>query len=174
MKNLKIISLSIIIMLFANLDLFSQEENKATSKSMIVGSVMGNPANKNYNDKNFGANLSFRYNPTYSSDYDFLCLNVGYTHYKNNEISKYDYTITFGNFHNYNLLDNKINNIYNFEIGIIYKDIEAKKIRPLISFGTGVLLHIYKNIDVEILYKVQMNTYDSFYCGVGAGLSYSF
>jgi len=176
-KKIKIISLSIIIMLLANLNLLAQEERKAP-KSTIVGSFFANPPSRNYSDSSIGAYLSYRYNVSDTNNFiDGINLNAGYIHYKDNEISKNDYIVTFGGHKHFITFGRYSTILYSgatFELGIIYKDIEKNKIRPFICFGSNTGFILYKNIGIEIIFKVQLNTYDDFYCGVGAGISYSF
>ena len=167
----KIILLSIIIMLFANLNVLAQVERKEL-KSTIVGSVLGNAPNRNYDDKSIGAHLSYRYNSF--SEISGINFNAGYIHYKDNEIVKNDYTLTLGSHTNYKIGEYQLNYNANTEVGIIYKDIEKNKIRLLLSFSTGAYYHIYKNFGIEINFKVQYNTYDLYHCGIGAGIFCSF
>jgi len=177
-KKSKIVSLSIIMILLANLNLLAQEESKTieekkVTKSTIVGSVLKNAPNRNYDDKSIGGHLSYRH--TFSPDkVNGINFNAGYINYKDNEIAKNDYMFTIGSHTNCKIVEHKIKYNTNTEIGVIYKDIEKNKVRLLMSFSMGSYYHIYKNIGLELNFKCQYNTYDLFYCGIGIGLSYSF
>jgi hypothetical protein len=164
-------------MLFANLNLLSQEENEAEKNKILkyaiaVSAVANAPERDFLDDKNFGFLLSFRYNPqSVRMSHTSWCLNAGFINL-NNGISKNDYGITGGIHSNFKFVD-MMYMIVTGEFGIIYKD-SRKKISLFSSINAGLGYSITPNIKIEFISRNQYNKVDFYYSGFSVGLSYSF
>jgi len=175
-QTAKIISLSITIMLFANLDLFSQEENKKLKSIIGAGLSSILPNHQCYGDDNFGVDVFFRHNFKKKVPTSYYCINANFINYKNDSITKNDYSVTLGKYYiseplAYTNPMFSISFCLGVNFGVLYKN---DLYYGCLSIDNGFVWKIYKNLNFEIMIKTKFNPSDKTHTDGVFGLSFSF
>ena len=171
----KLTLILILIIFFSVVELKSQDV-EVYNRTFIGVGLSGVLTNSSYGEDNFGIDVSFRRNFKLKVPNSYYCINAKYINYKNDSITKNDYSVSLGTFHISDPIKNtdsifSISYCSGVEFGMLYKN---ELYYGCFSINNGFVWKIYKNLNFEFMFKTKYNPSDEFYTECMLGLSYSF
>jgi hypothetical protein len=181
-------TLIIIAIMLSSIALYAQEDN-TTSTAMVGGMFVVKPPNSKFSsDKDgiYGADLFFRKHFNFQANNNYLTLNAGFVHYKENNRIRDDYTLSLGLINIMNANHSKFSFYNEIDFGVLYRKENAytddkdnfhksdNGVGMMIGINNGVIYHLSKHINWDIGLKFQYNPNDMFHTSVGVGITYLF